>query len=84
MELELTFERTGGAVVPAALFGCNIEHTRSCLFGGLSAQMLRNRKFTGIPSANCGCAEGWPPSAGYARPSSVLSQKDQRAHDGLR
>ena len=60
-KLELNFTGTARAAVPETLFGCNIEHTRSCLFGGLSAQMLRNRKFTGIPSANCGCAEGWYP-----------------------
>ncbi|MBQ7153671.1 MAG: hypothetical protein IJR83_07055, partial [Clostridia bacterium] len=61
MDPELDWKEETNAVVPETLFGCNIEHTRSCLFGGLSAQMLKNRKFTGIPSANCGCAEAWFP-----------------------
>ena len=36
--------------VPAALFGQNIEHTRAAVQGGLSAQLVRNRKFAGKPS----------------------------------
>lgn len=38
------------APVPAELFGQNIEHTRSAVQGGLSAQLVRNRKFAGKPS----------------------------------
>ena len=56
-ESELNAAGNAGAVVPETLFGCSVGHTRACLFGGLSAQMLRNRKFTGIPSAGCGCVE---------------------------
>ena len=41
------------------LFGHNLEHTRACISGGLSAQMLRNRKFAGKPSRNEGCAAEW-------------------------
>lgn len=41
------------------VFGCNLEHTRACLNGGLSAQMLKNRKFAGKPSKNEGCAADW-------------------------
>lgn len=43
------------------LFGHNIEHTRACVEGGLSAQLIRNRKFAGKPSKNCGCAREWFP-----------------------
>ena len=41
------------------LFGHNLEHTRAAVNGGLSAQMLRNRKFAGKPSRNQGVALGW-------------------------
>ncbi len=41
------------------IFGHNLEHTRSAVNGGLSAQMLVNRKFAGKPSHNQGVAAGW-------------------------
>ena len=41
------------------VFGHNLEHTRACMAGGLSAQMLRNRKFAGKPSKNQGCPADW-------------------------
>ena len=40
------------------LFGQNLEHTRSCIYGGLSAQLIRNRKFAGKPSRD-GIAAEW-------------------------
>ena len=40
------------------LFGHNLEHTRAAVGGGLSAQMLRNRKFCGKPSPY-GIASEW-------------------------
>ena len=43
------------------LFGCNLEHTRADIYTGLSAQMLRNRKFAGKPTACCGTAAEWYP-----------------------
>ena len=46
--------------IPAFIFGQNIEHTRSALQGGLSAQLVRNRKFAGKPSRN-GVAMLWEP-----------------------
>ncbi len=60
---ELTLPRTEAEdlLVSPYLFGCNLEHTRSCLAGGLSAQMLRNRKFAGKPTACEGCALEWFP-----------------------
>ena len=39
-------------------FGDNLEHTRDCVNSGLSAQMLKNRKFVGRPD-RYGCAMGW-------------------------
>lgn len=42
----------GGERVSPLLFGANLEHTRSAISGGLSAQMLRNRKFVGMPQRN--------------------------------
>ena len=33
------------------IFGHNLEHTRSAINGGLSAQMLKNRKFAGKPQS---------------------------------
>ncbi len=43
------------------IFGHNLEHTRACIYGGLSAQVLRNRKFAGKPSGSDGCAAEWIP-----------------------
>ena len=40
------------------IFGHNLEHTRAAVNGGLSAQMLRNRKFAGKPSPT-GVAAEW-------------------------
>ena len=45
-------------VVPSFLFGQNLEHTRATMEGGLSAQLVRNRKFAGKPS-QMGVASGW-------------------------
>lgn len=41
------------------LFGHNLEHTRACVSGGLSAQLLRNRKFAGRPQARLGVSSEW-------------------------
>ena len=40
-------------------FGHNLEHTRSSVWHGLSAQILRNRKFAGKPEQVTGQAMGW-------------------------
>ena len=48
-------------LVSPYLFGSNLGHTRSCLYTGLSAQMVRNRKFAGKPTACEGCAMEWFP-----------------------
>lgn len=52
-------EKEDGEIVSPYLFGNNLEHTRSSVCGGISAQMLKNRKFVGKPSAMEGVAEGW-------------------------
>lgn len=59
----LTLHRDDPAdlLVSPYLFGCNLEHTRSCIYAGLSAQMVRNRKFAGKPTACEGCAIEWFP-----------------------
>ena len=44
--------------VPRELFGQNLEHTRGAVEGGLSAQIVRNRKFAGKPNHD-GIAPGW-------------------------
>lgn len=59
--LTLPRTETEDLLVSPYLFGSNLEHTRSCLYTGLSAQMLRNRKFTGKPTACQGCALEWFP-----------------------
>lgn len=56
----VTPDADADALVSPFLFGTNLEHTRSCVYQGLSAQMLRNRKFAGKPSI-CGCAAEWFP-----------------------
>ncbi len=38
--------RKGGVISPL-LFGHNLEHTRSCVWQGIGAQLVRNRKFCG-------------------------------------
>lgn len=46
-------------VIQSRLFGTNLEHTRGSVYGGLSAQMLKNRKFVGCPTAMEGVAVEW-------------------------
>lgn len=41
------------------IFSHNLEHTRAAVNGGLSAQMLCNRKFAGKPSRNRGVSAHW-------------------------
>lgn len=41
------------------IFGHNLEHTRAAVNGGISAQMLKNRKFAGKPSRSEGVASKW-------------------------
>ncbi len=57
-KIEFSNKKNFGIVSPY-LFGNNLEHTRSSVCNGLSAQMLKNRKFVGKPSAMEGVAQGW-------------------------
>ncbi|KPK84218.1 MAG: hypothetical protein AMJ81_06240, partial [Phycisphaerae bacterium SM23_33] len=54
--------------ISALWFGHNLEHTRSCLWRGLSAQLIRNRKFAGAAGRD-GVARHWyrvgPPGCLY-------------------
>lgn len=45
-------------IIEPNLMSYNLEHTRACIYGGLSAQMLKNRKFAGKPEKN-GTAADW-------------------------
>jgi len=47
-------------IIPSLLFGQNLEHTRRAIHGGLSAQLIYNRKFAGLPQPN-GLARFWEP-----------------------
>ena len=58
LEVDLSENKNLGFVSPF-LFGNNLEHTRSSVCGGLSAQILRNRKFVGKPSPMEGVALEW-------------------------
>lgn len=44
--------------VPAALFGQNFEHTRAMATGGLSAELVRTRKFAGIAQGGLALCAG--------------------------
>ena len=56
---EILLDNETSEIVSPRLFGTNIEHTRSCIFQGLSAQLLRNRKFAARPTENTGSAREW-------------------------
>jgi len=56
-EIGIDVQAVGETVSPL-LFGHNLEHTRSSMWQGLSAQLIQNRKFAGTPQKN-GVAQGW-------------------------
>ncbi|MCR4622986.1 MAG: hypothetical protein K5663_12985 [Clostridiales bacterium] len=58
-KLFFDIDAAGGRELSPFVFGHNLEHTRAAVNGGLSAQMLRNRKFAGRPARNCGVASEW-------------------------
>ncbi|HRR79408.1 MAG TPA: hypothetical protein P5118_04410 [Planctomycetota bacterium] len=72
--------RTAGEISPL-WFGHNLEHTRSCLWRGLSAQLLRNRKFAGMPQHN-GLANGWQPAGSRQSWFLLEMQGGYKATDG--
>jgi alpha-L-arabinofuranosidase len=63
MDVLINPAQTAGEVSPK-WFGHNLEHTRSCVWQGLSAQLLRNRKFAGMPQASGVAADWYPIGAG--------------------
>ena len=56
IDISLDMERT--KTLSPLYFGDNLEHTRDCVNSGISAQMLKNRKFIGLPD-RFGCALSW-------------------------
>lgn len=56
VNIEFDFNTTD--CISPLLFGDNLEHTRDCVNGGISAQMLKNRKFVGKPG-RYGCSMSW-------------------------
>lgn len=52
--------RSDGGEISPLWFGHNLEHTRSCVWQGLAAQLLANRKFAGLPQRD-GVAGHWHP-----------------------
>jgi len=58
MDIAVTIDYSSDVQVSPYLFGDNLEHTRGCINGGLSAEILRNRKFVGKP-CRYGHAHEW-------------------------
>ena len=58
VQVDIDFQNPKGVIEPN-IFSHNLEHTRSCIYQGLSAQLLRNRKFAGKPAAHSGEAAEW-------------------------
>ncbi len=56
----LEFDMDSGKTLSPLLFGDNLEHTRDCVNSGISAQMLKNRKFVSKPT-RYGHAMSWYP-----------------------
>ncbi len=74
---------SAGEVVSALLAGHNLEHTRRCIHGGLSAEMLRNRKFTFQPGPQ-GVALPWQGVGHEACQYRLLSGADAYVrHEGI-
>ena len=59
-DLDIFIDSSSSQLISPLLFGDNLEHTRACIYGGLSAEALRNRKFAGV-SGRYGCAQEWYP-----------------------
>ena len=60
-KIRLDYNTQNDSIVSPYLFGNNLEHSRSDISGGISAQMLRNRKFVGKPGPMNGTAMEWFP-----------------------
>lgn len=57
-DVNVDFDFNSTKYISPFLFGDNLEHTRACISGGISAQILKNRKFVGNPG-RYGCALDW-------------------------
>ena len=57
-DISVTYDFSSTDSISPFLFGDNLEHTRDCVNSGISAQMLKNRKFVGKPD-RFGCASCW-------------------------
>lgn len=57
-DVTVEFDLNSTNSISPLLFGDNLEHTRDCVNSGISAQMLKNRKFVGKPG-RYGCAESF-------------------------
>lgn len=58
------FNMDSTKILSPLYFGDNLEHTRGCIYTGLSAQMLKNRKFASLPQRN-GCPMDWDLLGGF-------------------
>lgn len=56
--IDISLDMEGTKTLSPLYFGDNLEHTRDCVNSGISAQMLKNRKFVGLPD-RFGCALSW-------------------------
>ena len=57
-DLDISIDSSSAQLISPLLFGDNLEHTHACIYGVLSAEVLRNRKFAG-ESGRYGCAQEW-------------------------
>ena len=56
---QISFHQDAGPKIPKGLWGQNLEITRHTMFGGLSAQLINNRKFFSKEAESF--ARGWEP-----------------------
>ena len=71
-DVDVTLDYSSTQSISPLLFGDNLEHTRGSVIGGISAEMLRNRKFVGKPG-RYGCAHEWY-AVGKNNTSSICPQ----------
>lgn len=57
-DVKVDFDFNSTTSISPFLFGDNLEHTRDCVNSGISAELLKNRKFVGKPGRYV-CALSW-------------------------
>ncbi len=94
MQFSIDPHQVGGYISPL-LFGHNLEHTRSCMWRGLCAELIRNRKFAGKPQQLSGVAAEWYPIGSphtffllddkgtYTRHYLALQRRRSRRHNAV-